>query len=69
MRAVFKGGVRSYGDIRNFSCLVVIVHWSARVYGYFEVGRLMGLFVFSHEVGVTLGPFVLIKFLLLKPVA
>ena len=34
-------------------------HWSARAYRYFEVGHLMGLFVFSWAVGGHCGPFYL----------
>lgn len=42
-----------------------VAHWSARVCGYFEAGGFRSLFAFGLV--VTLGPFTLIWFPLLKP--
>lgn len=55
-----------------FSFLVILgtvlgCHWSVRVCGYLEVGRLRSLFAFILVVAV--GPLALLKFLLLKPAA
>ena len=55
--------VRRYGDI-DFSFFgtyvqVSVTHWSTKAYGYFEVGCLMGLFVFSP--GGHCGPFYCIQ--------
>ena len=44
-----------------------VAHLSARAYGYFEVGGIMSLFAFSQV--VTVGPFTLFRFSLLKSVA
>ena len=62
--------MRRYGDAQNSPFFgnraklwLYVAHWLVRAYWYFEVGRPMGLSVFSQ--GVALGPFYI---LLLKPI-
>ena len=51
--------MRGYGNVWDFpffdNCVwLSVAPWSVRVYGYFEVGHLMGLSVFSQ--GFSTGP-------------
>lgn len=58
--------VRGRLEFSFFSTCVQVsgTHWSARAYRHFEVGHLMGLFVFSQGVeggGCHCGPFYLLR--------
>lgn len=57
------------GGIFPFLAIVGTVpgyNWSVLAYGYFELGHLMSLFALSAV--VTVGPFSLLRFPLLRPV-
>lgn len=66
--AVVKGGSEEvYGNIWNFPFLVPVTYLSDSVCGYFEVSCLMSLSAFNLV--VTVAPFTLLSFPLLKLVA
>ena len=69
----YRAERRSVGNVWNFSSFLVILgtvpgyNWSVGAYGYFKVGHLISLLAFSSV--VTVGPFVVLKFPGLKPIA
>ena len=73
-RAVVKGEGEEVWEHMQFSFFdihvqVWVTHWSGRAYGYFDVGHLMGLFVFSQGARGTVGPPTLFRFPLFKLIA